>query len=520
MNRTIRTSFLRLLASGLLFLFTAAGTQADEKDVFDRIVRITNRKGTIYELLEDISGQSGYVFAYDSRIIDSNKRVRVSKGEYTLRHAIYLITGNKQLKIDLLGEHILLRLSDGQPQTPEIKKEPLPDPFFTLEGTLSDRETGRPVPFASVGILNSTTGTISNQDGAFRLTIPDSLAHHNVRFSHIGYESTDVEPEWLKGKRIDLALKPQFIPLREVVVKYVNPMQLLNRMLNQRPVNYSSEPVYLTSFYREGIEYRRKNIDLTESVLRIYKTGYDQPAVNDQVKLIKKRRFVNLQQADTIFPKMKSGINSCLILDIMKELPEFINPDSESSYIYTNRGVDRIDGRMVNIIGFRQKDQVREPLYRGDLYIEKDSKALIEIRFEINPLLAGKATHMFVDKKSAGLKMDLRHARYIVSYKPSEAGIYYINHVRGEIEFKIHRRRRLFGSPLNFRFEMVTCKVDTHNVQPLPRNERLSPARIFAETRHGYDKDFWESFNIILPEEALKEEIIRNLREVTVTDNN
>ncbi|MDR0743920.1 MAG: carboxypeptidase-like regulatory domain-containing protein, partial [Tannerella sp.] len=61
--------------------------QADGKDVFDRIVKITTNRGTIYELLKDLSRQSGYLFVYDSRIIDNNKKVKVPKGEYTLRHA-------------------------------------------------------------------------------------------------------------------------------------------------------------------------------------------------------------------------------------------------------------------------------------------------------------------------------------------------------------------------------------------------------------------------------------------------
>jgi hypothetical protein len=289
-------------------------------------------------------------------------------------------------------------------------------------------------------------------------------------------------------------------------------------MLNNRPVNYSSAPVYLTSFYREGIEHRRKNIDLTESVIQVYKTGYNNPAADEQVKLIKKRRFTDRQKTDTIFPKMKSGINSCFILDIMKELPEFINPDNESSYLYAHKGLDIIDGRIVNVILFRQKEYIKEPLYTGELFIERETKALVEIRFKVNPVRISKATNMFVDKKAAGLKMDLQHAGYTVSYKPAENGIYHINHIRGDIRFKVRRKNRLFSTPLNFWFEMATCKIDTTDVKPFPRNERLSPTRIFAETKHGYDVHFWNNFNIIPPEENLTETIIHNLHEIIIAE--
>ncbi|MDR1524502.1 MAG: carboxypeptidase-like regulatory domain-containing protein [Tannerella sp.] len=514
MDQTGNISLRRLIAC-MFICFTATGMQADDGDAFDQTVHIAVNKGTVFELLKDISEQSGYLFVYDSQVINNDKRITVPKGDYSLRNAIYLITGNNRLKLDIQGAYLLLRLPDEPARVPRAE-EPVQDSHFTVRGTLSDDETGSPLSFVSVGVLNTTTGTVSNQDGAFQLTLPDSLRRYKMRFSHIGYESIDMEAELLDGKNVELAMKPQFVPLQEIVVRYANPAQILDEMIRCRPVNYSADPVYLTSFYREGIDHRRKNIDLTESILRIYKTGYDRPAADDQVKLIKKRRFVDRQRSDTIFPKMRSGVNSCLILDIMKELPDFINPGSEPLYLYAHKGLDVIDGRMVNVILFRQKEYIREPLYTGELFIERDSKALVEIRFKVNPVMISKATNMFVDRKAAGLKIDLQHAGYIVSYKPAENGIYHISHIRGDIEFKVRRKKRLFGSPLKFWFEMVTCKVDTEDVKPFQKNERLSPTRIFAETKHGYDRDFWENFNIILPEEHLTEALINNLTEVFV----
>jgi hypothetical protein len=52
---------------------------------------------------------------------------------------------------------------------------------------------------------------------------------------------------------------------------------------------------------------------------------------------------------------------------------------------------------------------------------------------------------------------------------------------------------------------MVNCGVDTQNVKSFSRNERLSVTNIFSATKHRYDADFWEGFNVIVPEEGLKE---------------
>ena len=495
-----------------------ANFQDNNRDIFDKKIRISKNKGTIYELLKNISEQCGYLFIYDSQIIENDKIVKVAKGTYSLRDAIYLISSNKQLQTDLLGNYILLRLPMTQITAVANDSVPTQDINFTIRGVLSDLQTEEAIIFASVHILNTSIGTVTNQDGEFQLNISDSLQHLTVRFSHIGYESREIELSLLKDRFIAVSLEPKVFPLQEVVVSAVNPVQALKDMYDNRALNYASEPAYLTSFYREGIEHNDRNIDLTESVLQIYKTGYQKRADNDQVKLIKKRRIVSRIETDTIFPKMRSGIQSCLVLDVIKELPDFIVPSPETPYKYVYKGKSMIDDRPVHIIYFQQNEFVPEPLYNGELFIEDDNKALVEVRFEINPKLVNKATNMFIDKKPFQYAMNLQQAKYKISYKPSGNGYYYSNHVRGDVSFKIRRKNRLFSSSLHFWFEMATCDIDTENVKPFPSNVRLSTTRIFAETKSAYDKNFWEHFNIILPEDNLKNILIHNLQEVLIAE--
>jgi hypothetical protein len=517
MSQASMSCLNRCLFIYLFTCVTVANICADEHDKLDVNVQISKSSGTVYELFKDISAQSGFFFIYDSQIIDNDKKVKIKKGKYSLREAIYLIAGNKNLKIDLSGEYILLRLPIKK--APEIIKEDSAlkkETHITFGGRLFDRETGEVVSFASVGIVNSSIGTITNLDGGFQLIIPDTLQNLKVRLSHIGYKSRNIDVSLLENEFVDIEMIPQVISLNEVVVKAVNPISAINEMLLNRELNYDNEPVQLTTFYREGIDHNNLNTDLTESILQVYKTGYEKKFSNDQVKLIKKRRVINRARTDTIFPKMRSGINSCLVLDIIKELPEFIIPDKSTQYKYSYIGKSNIDNRIVNIISFKQKEDIMEPLYMGELYIEEGNKALVEVRFEMNPKFVNQATNMYVDKKAARLKINLRQAKYIVSYKLSDNGSYYINHVRGDIQFRIRQKKSLSGSSLNFWFEMVTCDIQKNDIKAFPRSERLSTKHIFAETKHEYDKDFWENFNIILPEEKLKDDIIRSLNDAII----
>jgi hypothetical protein len=508
----------RSIAACLLTLVCVANAwTAGDGDTppLDRRIRLAARKGTVYRLLKEVSAQSGFLFIYDSRTVNNDRRTSIARGEYTLRDAIRIITRNPALQIDVQGNHILLRppAADSPPPPPAAESSGA----TIIQGSLHDLETGEPVVYATVILINTSIGTVTNHNGRFRLVVPDSLRHADVRFSHIGYESRETGVALLAGQTVDLALEPRVISLQEVEIRRINPLREIRDMLDRRNENHPQTPTGLTTFYREGIEHRRHVIDLSEAVLEIYKTGYGADASGDHVRLVRKRHVSLVQPGDTILPKMKSGIRSCLILDIMKELPEFITPDDEARYDYAHEDVRSVDDRLVNVISFKQKPHIDEPLFTGELFIDDRRKALEEIHFQVNPEYAGKATNLFVDRKAHHLKLTLRQAAYIVSYKPLHpASPYYISHVRGDIIFRVRKKGHLFSTPLHFWFEMVTCRTDTAGVRPIPRAERLAPGQIFADATHDGDEDFWENFNIILPEERLKEAIISSLSEVVV----
>ena len=91
-----------------------------------------------------------------------------------------------------------------------------------------------------------------------------------------------------------------------------------------------------------------------------------------------------------------------------------------------------------------------------------------------------------------------------------------MNHIRADIKFNIKRKRKLFnpGSLLHIWFEMVNCKTETDSVKGFKRKERLPVNKIFSDTKHKYDENFWGNFNVIVPEDKLKEFILSNLNEI------
>ena len=175
--------------------------------------------------------------------------------------------------------------------------------------------------------------------------------------------------------------------------------------------------------------------------------------------------------------------------------------------MYASSDIAVIDDRLAHVIYFEQKGNITSALYRGELYIDTENNALLRAQFENNTKYIKQATGMLVEKKSRNLKITPQKVIYTVTYKPYN-GQYYINHVRGDLFFRIKKRKQLFGTfPLHTWFEMVTCKIDTNRVSRFARSEALPTRTIFAETRFTYDEKFWGNFNMIPPEEKLNDAI-------------
>lgn len=498
----------------LLMLFFGFDTmRADGGDVLEQIVQLPKTKATVYSLLGDVSQQSGYMFIYDSKVVDNDVVVKIKEGKRTIRQAVYDIIGDTDLEFKVIGTHILITSPSGQDFRTLQDSLPLQQTVnLIIAGTLLDKETGVPIPSATVGVRGTSVGSITNQDGEFKLSLPDSLKQAPVAFSHIGYISQDIELSMLLGRHNILSLEPKVVPLQEVVIRRSDPRKLLREMIERRERNYSHSPVYLTTFYREGVQLKNKFQNLSEGVFKVYKT-FSSSLLSDQVKLLKMSRLSNVEVKDSLLVKVKSGIQACLQMDLIKDMPAFMIPNIENNtYVYTSEGMTFLDNRFVNIVHFEPRKDITEPLFCGELYLDSETCALLQARLEVHPKYVKDAAGMFVERRTRNIRMIPQKVVYTISYKPWQ-GTYYIHHIRGDLYFKVKHRGMLFGSrDLHIWFEMITCKVDTEQVTAFPRIDRLPTRTIFSDTNFKYDENFWKEFNVI----PLEAEISKLIEKVSL----
>ena len=90
--RTLR----QLVVGWLLLLVALIPMNAQNGNVLGQVIRLPKSKGNIYQLLGLVTERSGYLFIYDSKIIDNEQTTSIKGGDYTIQEAIYAITGNKK----------------------------------------------------------------------------------------------------------------------------------------------------------------------------------------------------------------------------------------------------------------------------------------------------------------------------------------------------------------------------------------------------------------------------------------
>lgn len=89
---------------------------------------------------------------------------------------------------------------------------------LAFEGIVANSITKEPLPYSNVGILNKNVGTVSDENGAFKLDISEMSSTDTIRISYIGYETLDILGFNADSEKTIIELKPHEFQLPEVQI--------------------------------------------------------------------------------------------------------------------------------------------------------------------------------------------------------------------------------------------------------------------------------------------------------------
>jgi len=383
------------------------------------------------------------------------------------------------------------------------------EPVATIKGKIIDQKTEKPLVFASIMVVNTGIGTVSNNEGDFILKIPVSVRDNGIRFSFMGYKSLIYKLTDLKSDNNIISMTLETINIKDVVVRANDPLSLIKRAVENVPENYGTSPYLCTAFYRESIMQNRQYAGVAEAVLDVYKSSYNNPSSMDRIKVYKGRKSQDVKRMDTLIFKLQGGHYVAMLLDLAKHPETFMDEEYFNNYVYEPVTITNIEGRETYVIEFAQKREIEDIYYEGRLYLDVNSLAIKKAEFWISPKGLPLADRYLVKRKPADTKVKTVSAFYSVDYREIN-NRWTLNHVRYEVKFKVDKKHHWFSKTYTSTVDLAVTDKDTVNVTKFKLSESLKPNQVFIDhVSDYYDENFWGNYNIIKPEEPIEDAIKR-----------
>lgn len=159
-----------------------------------------------------------------------------------------------------------------------------------VTGTVTDEETGDPIPFAAVA-TRYNQGGFANESGQYRIEFTPSEAVDSIYSSHVSYLQRGYSVRGLGPDRehvINIQLRSSIIALDLVEVTIsMDPVFLIKRALKNIPEAYGSREFVMNAYYREYSIEENEYSQFTEALVTIKDSYYHSPKSRSAIYLDK-----------------------------------------------------------------------------------------------------------------------------------------------------------------------------------------------------------------------------------------
>jgi len=477
-------------------------TLTGQDSIPDIHITLTPRNRTINQVLDEITLQTGYYFTYNAALISGKEQIRLEFTGFGLEETLDSLLQDPAFDYRVIGRNIVIYKKNEHPAFPVLQETDR----SIIRGMVVDERSGKPLPYATIALYGTSMGSISNESGIFSFKIPIALADPILVVSYMGYKNLLLPVSYPVEQDLSIKLTRETIPLQEVIIRYSDPVKILQEAIRRIPENYMQEHSKMTAYYRESVKRNDRCMLFSEAVLNVDKGPYSERAADDRVSIRKGRKISDLSNEDTVIIKLRSGINASLNLDLIKNRPDFLMDDFLDYYKLEFTDLMSYGERLVYVISFQQRSHITRLMFRGRIYIDQENLAILSVDFEFNPQLIHQEPGIFLVTHSPRIRIRPLLARYHVDYRQME-GQYHLSQVRAEVEIKVRRKRQWMGAKYRISIEMaITDMIPGERIRIAP-SERVKPNTILSDQPFLFDHFFWGIYNTIEPEATLQESL-------------
>jgi hypothetical protein len=457
-------------------------------------------------ILDSIGTSFGVFFSYDADM-ELVKKIKSIDTTGTLHEILNLLFNGEKIGFSFVGQNVVLYKKNNN--FSEEFKVNVPDSlaFKLIQGKIFDKNTHATLSFATISNSGKNIGTTANINGEFVFKVPAKFYNDSLIVTYIGYKTfAKAIKELQMNEPMNIMLEANTLVMAPIIVKPVDVLEILRKVMEKISDNYSNKPVSYTAFFRESTHEDDEYITVCEAIVDIYKSSYENSFIGDEVKLFKGRKTEDKSKIKKIRYKLEGGIMNCLRLDLIKERASFLSPDFFDSYDYKYEKTVMFDGHELYVISFDQKEDIQSPLYKGLIYIEKNTYALVAAKFSLSPKGMKYAQNLLVKKYPRKYKVKPVSTLYQVNYRNIN-GKWHLDYIRGELQIKAKSDKFLFNTLYTSVSEMSITEIDTVNVKKFKLKEIITDNDATIDCIGLLNENFWGKYNVIKPEEPIIEAI-------------
>jgi hypothetical protein len=471
------------------------------------LVSLPDTNLSLERSLLHLEAKTDLYFSYNPEILDLEDELTWLQGAYALKDILQEIVERQDVNYTIIGNMVVFYLPGEEPGLVIPVEERDPGQIRKITGQILSGMDQTPLEFATIWIPATWEGTISNSNGRFGINLPGPDPPDTIAVSCMGYSNRKIAVSDLHDSLNHIFLNPAIIPIQEVVIRRTEPIHLIRQALDKIEDNYARDPVIETAFYRESIQKNTSYVMVSEAVIEIFKPGGTLVS-NEQVRLMKGRKNLDINKIDTVLVKLKGGLQTSFMLDFIRYRPDFLDPELFHLFTYKLADIVTVQDRSTYAIDFKQKSHTDPPHYQGRIFIDMETLAFRGVEMEVNPQTISSATNAMVVRKPRSMKVRPLSASYQVSYK-SEGDKFYLSMIRADVRFRIRKRKKIFSNEYRTLTEMAVTNLQTEQVGRFRSRETTDSGDIFADLLGGYLAEFWGPFNIITPDESMDDALKR-----------
>jgi TonB-linked SusC/RagA family outer membrane protein len=172
-----RLLIMKMIA--ILLLVVGLTSSYAESDAQTAKLNLKFKSGTVKDVIEEIERQTDLSFMYDNNVFRVDRPITIDAENETVKSVIEKLISGENLKYEMVNRYIVITSDNNSTNVQQQK---------SVSGKVTD-SSGNVLPGVSVVVKGTTTGTITDANGNYRLNnIPENAT---LQFSFIGMKANE-----------------------------------------------------------------------------------------------------------------------------------------------------------------------------------------------------------------------------------------------------------------------------------------------------------------------------------------